>query len=348
MSTPIEGGGNDINGTQGGPGIWRLQGGNWSNLTSFVSTFRSTVASTVDPTATGANPFAGNGTKLPNTPGPDDDYRLEFPQINATWTDLALIYTDTTNNPNNGNVRGAPVLYAALGTTAGTEDINNGVYWSKTSTSNNPVWYVGDPGGSPYAAPPGGPLDPTTSDARAGGFPRGTFAVPNPGSGNPPVPEVALNGNIKLAAVPIANTTGTELVTSTVYAAVSTPEGTLRGIFKTVTGAQSWAAVTTPSYLYAVGNFSNAILAMNANTVFIGGQGLNAAGPQTILMTTDGGTTWTDVSFDINGNGPHAGIHSFARDSLGRLLVATDGEVDAFDLPLVFRIRPRALNVLVP
>ena len=31
-----------------------------------------------------------------------------------------------------------------------------------------------------------------------------------------------------------------------------------------------------------------------------------------------------------------------------RLLVATDGEVDAMDLPLVFRIRPRALKVLVP
>ena len=31
-----------------------------------------------------------------------------------------------------------------------------------------------------------------------------------------------------------------------------------------------------------------------------------------------------------------------------RLLVATDGEVAAMDLPLVFRIRPRALQVLVP
>src|SRR3954471_6405748 len=31
-----------------------------------------------------------------------------------------------------------------------------------------------------------------------------------------------------------------------------------------------------------------------------------------------------------------------------RLLVATDGEVDALDLPLVFRIRPRALKVVVP
>jgi diacylglycerol kinase family enzyme len=31
-----------------------------------------------------------------------------------------------------------------------------------------------------------------------------------------------------------------------------------------------------------------------------------------------------------------------------RLLVATDGEVGAFDLPLVFRVRPKALNVRVP
>jgi diacylglycerol kinase family enzyme len=31
-----------------------------------------------------------------------------------------------------------------------------------------------------------------------------------------------------------------------------------------------------------------------------------------------------------------------------RMLVATDGEVNALDLPLVFRIRPRALKVLVP
>jgi diacylglycerol kinase family enzyme len=31
-----------------------------------------------------------------------------------------------------------------------------------------------------------------------------------------------------------------------------------------------------------------------------------------------------------------------------RLLVATDGEVDAFELPLEFRVRPRALQVIVP
>ena len=326
MSTSMEGGVAVVNGTQGGAGIWRLQGGSWFNLTSVVSSFRSSLATTAAlPPAQGANPTAGNGSTIPNSPGPDDDYRMEFPQINAKWSDVALVYTDISNNPNNGSVRGAPVIYAALGTTAGTGGINNAVFWTRNPTSTAPIWYVGDPAGSPYSNPP---VAPTTSDARnANGFPKGQFAVPNPGGGNPSVPEVALNGNIKIAGVPIANTTGTELVTSNLYAAVSTPEGRLRSIYVTRNGGQSWAAVTTPSSLYSVGNFSNAILAVNANTVFIGGQGISAAGAQTILMTTDGGTTWVDVSVDSNLEGPHAGIHSFSLDSTGRLLVSTDGGV---------------------
>ncbi len=59
--------------------------------------------------------------------------------------------------------------------------------------------------------------------------------------------------------------------------------------------------------------------------MFIGGQGTNAAGTQTILMTTDGGATWIDVSIGPNGAGPHAGMHGFTRDAQGRLLVSTDG-----------------------
>ena len=105
----------------------------WFNLTSTVSAFRQFVATTQSVPATeGANSTAtptGTGT-IPNNPGPDDDYRLEFPQTNVSWTDLALIYTDTSNSPGNTSP-GAPVLYAALGTTAGTGDINNAVYWTK-------------------------------------------------------------------------------------------------------------------------------------------------------------------------------------------------------------------------
>ena len=326
MDVLMEGGVANVNGSNtNAPGIWRLQNGVWVNMTSIVSTFRSSLASTnMPPPAADTNPFAGNGTQIPNSPGPDDDYRMEFPQVNATWTDVALIYTDTSNNPNNGNVRGAPVLYAALGTTAGTELVNNAVFWTGSPTSAAPVWYVGDPGGSPFGNPP---MAPTTSDSRPAGFPRGQFAIPVRGGNNPPppLPEIGLNGNIRLASVPITNTTGTELVTSNVYAVVSTPEGQLRSIYRTQSGGQAWAAVAAPSFLYSVGNFSNAIVALNANTVFIGGQGTNASGNQTIAMTTDGGGTWTDISIDGNANGPHAGIHSLSLDSQSRLLASTDG-----------------------
>ena len=352
ISTVTEGGTTDNNGTAGNAGIWRLSpGGTWFNLTSVVSTFRGGTATTqpIAPTQ-GANPTASpTGTlATPGTPGPDDDYRIQFPQTNATWTDLVLIYTDTSNGPGTP-IPGSPVLYAALGTTPGTGTnlggtfgsinnpaINNAVFWTKTSTTNAPTWYVGDPGGSPFTPPPNGPTDPTTPDARsANAFPRGTFAVPVPGNGLPPVPEVPLNGNIKLAAATGAilvngvdkYINGGDLNTSTIYAAVSSPDGRLRNVFVTHTGGQSWAAVTgtLPSSLYSVGNFSNAILAVDANTVFLGGQGIDAAGTQTILMTTDGGATWTDVSVGPNGSGPHAGMHSFTRDIQGRLLVSTDG-----------------------
>src|SRR5207249_4052533 len=58
---------------QGNPGIWRFDplgvSGTWTNLTNIVSAVRN----------------AG-----PKTPGPDDNLGLAFPQINATWSDLAL------------------------------------------------------------------------------------------------------------------------------------------------------------------------------------------------------------------------------------------------------------------
>src|SRR5207248_3283845 len=122
-STPMEGGVSDVNGTPGaagvGPGIWRMQNGVWFNMTGFVSTKRSGVPTTAAvPGNQGANPTASatGVATIPNTPGPDDDYRRFFPSSGATWTDIALIYTDTTNI---GLPFTAPVLYAALGTTPG-------------------------------------------------------------------------------------------------------------------------------------------------------------------------------------------------------------------------------------
>src|SRR4029078_10794900 len=71
MSTPIEGGMSDNNGITGGPGVCRLQGGTWLNMTAIVSPFRSSVATgqAIAP-AQGANPTASIGGINPivNTP----------------------------------------------------------------------------------------------------------------------------------------------------------------------------------------------------------------------------------------------------------------------------------------
>src|SRR5262249_38418127 len=126
-----------VNGTGGGPGIWRFQGGTWFNLTAVTSLNRAgTQTSAALPPTAGAyalaNPPSGNpntsGPNPPDYPGPDDDYRIYFPQTNATWSDVALIYTDTNNTPNGGIGPFHPVIYAALGTGAGS--VNNGVYWT--------------------------------------------------------------------------------------------------------------------------------------------------------------------------------------------------------------------------
>lgn len=95
-------------------GVWRFDltstapGTQWKNLTARVSTARTTAAS------------------APNTPGPDDDFSIDFPQNNAAWTDLAVTTTDERNsfgNPyrrtNQSPVFTHTVLHASLGTYRG-------------------------------------------------------------------------------------------------------------------------------------------------------------------------------------------------------------------------------------
>ena len=327
----MEGGVADVNGSNtNAPGIWRLQGGSWVNLTSIVSAFRSSLATTQPIRHAGQQPHRRQRplAGIPGTPGPDDDYRMEFPQVNATWTDLALIYTDTSNNPNNGAVQpGCPVLYAALGTTAGTELINNAVYWTEFSDIDRADLVRRRPGRlAPSATrrcsrPRPTPATPT-------GFPKGQFAIPIHGGNNPPppLPEIGLNGNIRITGVPIAAQTATELVTSSVYAVVSTPEGQLRSLYRTTTGGQGWTAVATPSL---------AVLGRQLLERHPGRQrqhGLpRRTGDQRRRQPDHPHDHRRRRSLDRhlhrlgNGDGPHAGIHSFSLDSQGRLLVATDG-----------------------
>jgi autotransporter-associated beta strand protein len=123
----------------------------WNNLTLTPTTARLTLN--------------GQLPAPPGTPGPNDDYRLNFPTAGAVWSDLTLAYFDNTTPPtgstptpsvflpypNNiiGEDPAVPVLYAALGIPGGS--LNNAVYRTEDpglapNTASATTWFVGDPG----------------------------------------------------------------------------------------------------------------------------------------------------------------------------------------------------------
>lgn len=129
-------------------GIWRYStvagdtGPTWFNMTDNTSSARATLDGQSHPAT-------------PDTPGPDDDFRLSFPTAGAVdWTSVAVVDTDVAND-GTGFGQFGPVVYGALGepgglieTTSGGTFSGNGVYRCQppTSTTDSPVWYVGDPG----------------------------------------------------------------------------------------------------------------------------------------------------------------------------------------------------------
>src|SRR5262249_32040967 len=109
----------------------------WVNLTYMPTIPRITLAG-----QTGQNPD-------PNRlPGPTDDFRVNFPRQNATWSDVSLTYFNDTE-PSDNVSRAIPVLYAALGTATGGN--NNAVFRTENPalspiTDAPTTWYIGDPG----------------------------------------------------------------------------------------------------------------------------------------------------------------------------------------------------------
>ena len=404
--------GSNAPGSGGTAGIWRYDGSTWFDLTGTASTVRQTQlgANTTPPVP--PNPPGStappNTTPMernpPKTPGPDDDYRVSFPQTKATWSDLVLVYEDTQALPTGGesggpiawaNAKGpaaptdtaplgtaytaaagvaqgtsvaTPVLYAALGTSAGNN--NNGVFWcpnpQMTTAALPPDWY----GGNPYVA--GKPT--------AGGG--GTLVlapdIENMGAFPTAVATSVQNGSIKLTSfiTPNPGYPAKPLYPAfnqvTLFAAITTPSSNgLSQIYTTTNGGFTWAALTNPpqpnqpnvpptNYLGNQGNYNSTILAIGSTTVFVGGQLnqsiTNAGGiytnpllpgqsnpfeldgtiPNTgeIYETKDGGVNWLDITTDLAGsaaNGPHDAQHAMALDSQGRLLVGTDGGIWRFD-----------------
>ena len=240
----------DVNGSTGtpgsAPGIWVYDAnpqdpsfGSWFNITSYTSTPRSSIPSAnkddliYGPTGTDT---AAGGPGYPNTPGPDDNYQLFFPQSNATWSDVAIVPEADGSDPP------TEVMFAALGSVgigqAATFDTNpndlnygdvtgvaaDGVFFSTSFPNFAPTVDVGGPA-------------PDQANAGPSFF--------NPGPAQPQL-TTWMSGNIWTGTVPAGN-------------AVYTPDNEIKTSFINVLDATapSFEGPGTPEFPYDVGPFAH-------------------------------------------------------------------------------------------
>ena len=307
----------------GAPGIWRYSATSWFNMTASVSFNRNNTF--------GQSPFdapsppASGGIGPPRNAGPDDDYRIKFPQSNAAWTDLQII-RNTLVFPN------TITLYAALGRgedipteqnfaftlnppNVSSYAVRDAVYRTMDLTSNTPAWFIGSGG----------------ADTR----PSNAYPVNNVQTAISP-----RNYNIKLSGVPTVSG-NTVYAVNVIEGTGTVLDGTLQDIQKTVNSGATWAATAgAPSPYYMGGSpittgqgwYDSTIIAVDANTVVVGGAGVSATNPSgSAYRTVNGGTAWTDISTDSKGFGPHADYHASIVDKTGAVYVGTDGGVWRLD-----------------
>ena len=117
----------------------------------------------------------------------------------------------------------------------------------------------------------------------------------------------------------------------TLYVSIATQTSTLRGVFKTVDGAQNWTSVpSVPDYCAPQCNYDNAIAVhpQRPDVVVVAGDAFGTFQSNGIYRTLNGGTTWASIFLGANGNSPHSDHHAlaFSRDG-GRLYDGNDGGV---------------------
>ncbi|MBX9580938.1 MAG: autotransporter-associated beta strand repeat-containing protein [Gemmataceae bacterium] len=280
------------------PGVWRFSGdpgsgGEWANLidVEHVSDARKQPGGVPGQAPYDAEP---NGVGPPGTPGPDDDYRVTFPQDNASWSDLFMM---------------GGVLYAALGEsdqqhfvppiTTGSfpvqQAVRNGVYKTNNPRDDRPRWAMGPLG---------------AIDTRPGGqaqFPIGTVETPLG----------QRNGYIKVAGGLTIEFNPFIPPRPVIWAVVTQPfsPNQLLDFQYSLDGGGNWTAVTTlPPNLFGPpgqqqGRYDIAIeydptIAPDRpdGTVYV-------AGRDRIFFSIDNGQTWTNLNPDLRGGGPARFFH---------------------------------------
>ena len=112
-----------------------------------------------------------------------------------------------------------------------------------------------------------------------------------------------------------------------IYASFVNSSGGLLGMYKTTDGGDNWVQLSnTPNYLGWQGWYDNCIVVdpLDSNRVYAGGVFPYASGYYGIIMTTDGGNNWTDITVASDGSQLHPDMHTLAIGG-GYLWVGNDG-----------------------
>ncbi len=104
----------------------------------------------------------------------------------------------------------------------------------------------------------------------------------------------------------------------------------LHGMYRTADGGSSWVKLTgTPDYLGGQGWYDNALVVhpSDPNTVVAGGVYPYSGGSYGVIRSTNGGASWTDITFGPGGNKIHPDQHFLTYGPDLSLWVANDGGV---------------------
>ncbi len=248
----------------------------------------------------------------------------------ATWTLLARnlfagaaisrIVVDPTN---------ANVVYAAVNNSSAGFEGAVGV-WKSTDGGN--TWRVLTPYGTQQSVDDVwdlalDPSRPQTLYAALGWFDatrNGVFKSTNGGAtwsraGN--FPAQSATASIRVAVSPSSP--------QTLYAASAT---TPPALYKTTDGGQTWTPLApVPDYLTPQGDYDSTLAVDPSNPQVVYAGGTSDGGGPNLIETTDGGSTWTNISFGADFTGPHTDVHAMTFDSTGRLLVGCDGGIWRLD-----------------
>ena len=310
--------GNKVYLAAAGGGVWKTTNGglDWSVLTDGLSSL-SSGALAIDPQhsdtvlyATGelhdsGDSFYGDGLFRSTNAG------ASWSQIAPRGTIGSYVARIAMHNTNSS------ILYSA-GSRGFNRSVNGGVNWTPTLTVDWCYDLAVDPGNNDvvYTAAYGFGVYKSIDQGQT--WTQLTNGIPfSAGPGESP--------NFQRINLAIAPSNPQVL-----YASFVDPSGLLYGMFRTADGGASWIQLAgTPDYLGGQGWYDNCLIVdpTDPNICYAGGMYPYGAGNHGVIRTANGGTSWTDITVDVNGNSVHPDQHIMAFGPANTLWLGNDGGV---------------------